>query len=197
MRYDYDELYRRVLEKRKSFTHFAVLILVGIAAALVVVALNISVEVSFGAIMLTLILCFSGYRLIVKFAPKTLFSKEITGENIKEHEADRTRVGALHRRNRTIMPNTGANRKAPIRRIIGTVYLKTDDGGIEIIEGLCESHMNFYSGGDVLFKPAGAKFPSVINRPTEVQPCPLCGEFNSSDKEKCRICALGIINDKL
>ncbi len=207
MTYDLFDLNLRVQRKQKSFLIRAfVLMLFSLLCVLLIIFLSIGeiIVISGVALFVTFLLCI---KLFEKFNPKVLFSKGIKGENLKEGEYEIMKRGSYTgngMRHKQVgshgampyAPNTRANRKAFHKNMhfSGEVYLKTDDGNIVLISGLYGSHLEIYEEGDILLKPAGAKFPIVVSRDAERQPCPLCGEINGGERKACANCGLKILD---
>ena len=128
-----------------------------------------------------------------KSEAKILLSRKITGKNIKEYEYGIQNDGQppIFRWSNT--PNTYANRKTHPRRLNGSVYLELDNGNVKEITGLYKSHIDIYEEGDILLKYAGTKYPVVLSRKIDIQPCPICGEVNDMSADACQSCGLGII----
>ncbi len=206
MTYDLNSLCLTVKKNKQGFlTKLFILISLAAICALLI-ALSCIGEViilSGGALFVILLLLL---KLLDKYNPKILFSGEIKGENIKESEYEIMKRGSYTgngMRHKQVgghgampyAPNTRANRKAFHKNMHfnGEIYLKSDDGGIHLLTGLYGSHLEIYEEGDVLLKPAGCKFPIVINRETERQPCPLCGEVNGEESAMCGGCGLKIL----
>jgi hypothetical protein len=211
MTYDLERLALKTRKNKTDFlTRFILLALSTLIFLLLAFLSNID-EVKFlsGASLFVILLLL--IRLFDKFNPKVLFSREIKGENIKEDENEIMRRGSYksgslpHRQvgSRTVGTRSGAAPIAPSTRankkrfhkdqhFSGEVYLRENDGNIALITGLYISQMEIYREGDILLKPAGCKFPIVISRDTERQPCPLCGEINGIERDACPLCGLEI-----
>ena len=131
-----------------------------------------------------------------KSEAKALLKGELKGKNIKELEYGIQNDGQppIYRRGNT--PHNMSNRKVHPRRLNGTVYLELENGDIKEITNLHKSHMDIYEEGDILLKLAGTKYPVVISRQIDKQPCPICGEVNDMSNDSCHGCGLGIIKDE-
>lgn len=213
MTYDLNHLRLIVQKKQKSFmTKLLILLSLVLICASLIIFIDIGevIILSGAAIFIIFLLLF---KLFDNYAPKVLFSKEIKGENLKESEYEimkrdsastqglkyrqvgsntvGTRSGAA-----PIVPSTRANRKAFHKNMhfSGEVYLKSDDGNIHLLTGLYGSHLEIYGEGDILLKPEGCKFPVVLSRETDRQPCPVCGEINGEEREMCSGCGLKILS---
>jgi hypothetical protein len=205
MKYDLDDLQRRIEAKRKKFLGSIALAAVFDVAA-VVAALFVP-ENKFivpAAIIILISWAFVG-GLVRKYAPSILFSREIEGENVKEHEYYAGIDGKPIRRRFANLPHNYSN-TSPAKRsaIRGIVYLRDKDGEIHRIGGLSATLMDLYEDGDILYKPSGAKYPQIISRTPKHQPCPLCGCLNSTESRargsislsECTSCRLTIIYKK-
>lgn len=168
-------------------------------AALVVMLLGINDTLTFLMIVLEFTSLAYIYLLFNRYSPFVLFSGEIKGKNIKEDEYLGRRGVSYHGRYKPRgthirLLNTGANRKRTNDSVIRSgVYLELDSGEIVCISDLYKSSTDLYEIGDLLVKYAGTKFPVVIGRNVERQPCPFCGEINSPNNNSCRECGLKII----
>ena len=193
MTYDIEQISISVDRKRKAFLQQAAVMLAVILCALAVIVTNFNNYATVTCIVIVIYIVFLFTKHCRKYDVKSLFSREIKGKNLKEHEYN-TYGKATHIAARRVnMPHTYANKKAPPLRLNGTVYLELEDGNIKSISGLYKSHMDIYEYGDVLIKYRGTKFPIVVSREATKQPCPICGEINDSSSERCRICGLRII----
>lgn len=194
MRYDLTRLAEIVRGRKNKFIRLASVEIIGILLS--ITAAVISPETFLvAAIIGAAILIFAIYSLTRKYRPEILFSPDLVGINLREHESGLGRDAStpiFHRRN---MPHTYANRKAPPRKIRGTVYIRLDNGDIRSIGGLTEAQMKIYEEGDLLTKPQGAAYPMVMDRRVAAQPCPLCGEINTAENSACRACGLPIIQN--
>ena len=193
MKYDVEKIEFTVRSNKESFIKRIALIYVLFAAAMTICILDFNDYATVSSIIFLLILIVCGKKVFKKYAPKTLFCREITGVNRKEYEyaiQSDTRVKVFSKGN---VPHTFANRKAAALRLNGTVYLELDDGSITSISGLYKSHMDIYEEGDTLIRYAGTKFPIVLSREVKNQPCPICGEVNDESMSECRGCGLTIV----
>ena len=196
MRYDPVEIARRVEARKKKF-----LTLSAIYLAVIIVAIAIPLIFGIRSLIvpgaaLAIIFIFVEAGLFKKFNVKILFSPEIKGVNIKEYEYSlvKGRGKPIHRRFANL-PHTYANAKEPPLRLGGTVYLRKEDGNIAEVEGLFKKHIDFYEDGDTLFKHKGAKYPEVISRETDEQPCPICGKINDAECRACAGCGLKTVEE--
>ena len=193
MRYDENEIQKRVKASKKSFLIKLSTILLIFSAAIILVFLDISNTVSFISGIAALILALLTYLLFESSKPKILFSRELRGENIKEHEYVAIKTPRLGIRARIVIPNTRANRRAAHPNIRANIYLRLDSGDVVILSMLNKAHADLYNEGDVLLKYEGTKYPIVISRNITRQPCPICGAVNEEDKNACCGCGLSII----
>ena len=198
MTYDVKELTETVKKRRKNFLIKLSVIIALATLSLVLIFLRLNDTLTFVLIVIEFILLFLLYRLYCKYSPSVLFSREIVGENIMEEEYIGSRQIKYHgsvrpKGSRIRLINTGANRKPRTDGSIRSkVYLKQDGGDVICLSDLYKSNTDVYEFGDRLIKYAGTKYPVVISRASDRQPCPLCGEINSSNDEKCRSCGLKI-----
>ena len=211
MTYDQAKLSVRIKKAKQDFFAKLSILLALLLSFILFMLLSDIGEVKIVSGVLIFVILLLLLRLFDKFDPKVLFSREIKGENIKESETEIMKRGSHKGGNigyrqvgsRTvgtrsgaapIAPSTRANRK-PFHKdqhFSGEVYLKEDNGSITLLTGLYMSQMEIYEEGDTLLKPAGCKFPIVISRETERQPCPLCGEINGDERDVCSQCGLEI-----
>ena len=196
MTYNLEEIATRVGVKRKSLIIKATVISSVMVVLLVIALINLGNTVTFLCSLtefpLIGILC----AVMKKSHARVIFSPEIVGKNIKEHEYGIQRDASIQVFRRGNMPHTYANRKPHPVRLNGTVFLETQNGNVTQISGLYKSHIDIYEEGDILMKPRGAKFPIVISRDAPKQPCPMCGEVNDGSEDSCRVCGLGIIKSQ-
>ncbi len=202
MTYNCDEIRKRVHEKRKKFILTLTISLLLMAAALVLIFLNISDALTGVCIVSEIVLLFVVYRIFEVQQAGIIFSKEIRGVNIKEDEyISRKATGpALKWRQvgapaspAPIAPNTGANKRRRPPNIRSKVYIQLENGDIATVSSLYKSHTALYEAGDILLKYPGTQFPIVISRSTDRQPCPICGEVNDNFKKACAQCGLSIV----
>ena len=200
MTYDFEMLMVRIEKKKKAFLTRLYTVIALIVLSLCVMVYHFDKTATFiaGAVIFTslLYMCFS----FMKHNPAVLFSKEIEGENVKEHEyIERVSQGLLKGTSRRPnLPHTYANRKSGVPRhlIRGTVYLRLANGDVTSWSGLYPKHMEIYEEGDTLYKPAGARFMIVTSREVKEQPCPLCGAINTKENKECHGCGLLIVHKK-
>lgn len=195
MHYNVNMIAEKVRIRKKKFLIRSAIFVSLLFACIAIMIFTDSDNLFFCSALAFAITVFLEFRTFKKFAPGVIFSREIKGENIKEHEISLSSAGGMRMSHRTVvMPNTSENRKPPRRRIRGSVYLKEENENIAEISNLSEQHMNFYEDGDILLKYAGTKFPIVISRPVDIQPCPICGRINRNTDNACRTCGLEITN---
>ena len=139
-------------------------------------------------------------RLFLRFRPKVIFSKELRGVNIKEHEfvtSNRRKSyayrgviigGAPNNFSGTV--NTSRRTKLPTHAI---VYLRLENGDVTYIEGLTSAQTDIYEIGDELFRYPGTKYPIIVGKEVKKQPCPICGTVNKETDTRCITCGLEII----
>ena len=190
--YDLEKIHILVSEKRKRAIVRMAAVFAIMVIGIIICAVNFNDTATligvlaqpFGVILL--------FWIFKRYNGKILFSKEIRGTNIKEHEYGIQGDGQPRIYRRGNMPHNFSNRKDPPRRINGNVYVRLDDGNVREISGVYKSHLDIYEDGDMLLKPAGTRFPVVINRAPHRQPCPICGEVNDMSENACRSCGLNI-----
>lgn len=196
--FDEKELALRIAKKRRSFLiEFIIDILVLIGGAVFLV-LDINNSLFFRGIIIIVFALLFLWRILDKYAPLVLFSREIKGKNIKENIYE-----VYVRRGVALAPKQAGMgyggrplshtrmAKASLR---SAVYLKLDNGDVKEIRNMRVEHIELYEDGDTLFKPAGAKFPMIAGRETERQVCPLCGTINAVKDGACLTCGLQMEN---
>ena len=196
MTYDMEKVKKRVRMRKKRFllraSIAAVIFLVGVAFLFVDEKKFI---VSGG--LLILLALFVIYKNVNKYLPKYLFSKEIIGVNIKEHEYvtlknSRTVGGGRSARLSRIVANSERRKREP--HTLALVYIRTENGDIKVLDGIDSRHVAIYEIGDTLKRYEGTRYPFVFGREVKLQPCPLCGEVNSCEQTKCKRCGLPVLN---
>ena len=202
MTYSKDEIREYVKKRRRGLIFAISVILCLMLTALVFILLNLNKTLTFILLISEPVLLLMCSLVIEKYSPHTLFSGEIVGTNVKEDEYTVTRksgpgmrykrVGAPSFGGPPIAPSTGANKRRTPPALRSAVYLRTESGSIVMVRGLYKSHADMYEDGDVLLKYAGTKYPIVISRDTDSQPCPICGEINREGGTHCTGCGLSI-----
>lgn len=204
--YDIVEVRARVQGLRRRF-----LLSVGIVAAmfvalLVLIFMHISDTVTVLSIIGEAALLLFGYVIVGKSEPRVIFGKEITGQNIKEEEyiASLPVGSSLGYRQvgsrgvpQPFAPNTRANKRRTPPNVRGEVYLRLDDGNIALVRGLGRAHIELYEDGDRLERLAGTRYPIIVGRSVNRQPCPICGEINDVTSDACHTCGLRIITEAI
>jgi len=197
--YDLNELRKRIATFRRAFLIIFCVLSLLMVGALVLIFLGINDTLTFSCIALEFVFLFLFYRLFCSYKPTVLFSREIRGENVMEDEYIGMRkinnFGGRYRGfgGKVRLYQTGANKKKLTSGSIRSkVYLRLDDGSVICISDLYKSNTDIYEEGDILIKYSGTKYPIVLSRSLERQPCPLCGEINGKSDAACRGCGLGI-----
>lgn len=196
--YDLEKLSWIIEARRKRFKLWLALFAVMLIAGAVLFIVGDDNIALYGIIVTVAALVLLG-DLWRRYSPTVLFSKEIRGINIKEHEYVESpkggytvRRGIAVRGGRTYSNSGNAKSRRPHVRS-AYVYVKLDDGDVRILDGLNSNHTDIYEIGDEILRPAGARYPIVLNRDVEKQPCPLCGRINAMDLDGCAFCGLSII----
>ncbi len=192
--YDEKEIEKRVFQKRKVFLIKLIIDLLLLIGGIVLLILDADNAMFFCGIVIIIFTLAYLSILCDKCRPITLFSREIKGENIKEHIYE-----VYVRRGFALAPKQAGmgyggrplshTRMAKLS-LRSAVYLKLDNGDIKEIRNMRVEHVELYEDGDALLKYAGAKYPVIINRESERQPCPLCGTINATKDEACLSCGL-------
>ena len=198
MRYDADDIKKRVQKKKDEFLArligYAVLALGAILAAVLIPERKFVVPAG----VIIVILIFAVSKAFKKYKPSILFSGEVSGVNIKEHEIMGVREGKPIYRRFPNTPHNYSNHKDgdyPKHKIRGSVYLQLDDGNIFEVANLNVSQLEFYEDGDKMVKPAGARFPQVVSRDVDRQICPICGRINRKGIDACPSCGLLVFKE--
>ena len=193
MNYDIAELSGRVRERREKFVRAVTLLSLTIVASTVIAILFPETTILFVCITLAVVLFAVLISTVRKFQPSVLFSKEISGINIKEHEY--VTIAQSHMRSSRYLGFYAGryNQTGSAKGVRALVYLKLSDGDVAVIDGLSKVHTDIYEDGDELLLPSGAKYPIVMNRTMKKQPCPICGTVNCDTDVRCRSCGLGIV----
>ena len=196
MTYDLAQLHSIIKKRRVGFLIRISVSLLLMAIACVLIFSDINDTLTFLMIVFEFIGVFYIYRIFVGYAHFVLFSREIRGENVLEDEYIGVRkinyFGRYHEFGGKVrLFHTGTNRKSVNADAIRTkVYLKEENGNVVCLSDLYKSSTDVYEIGDTLVKYAGTKFPVVVSRAVEKQPCPICGEINFLGAEECLACGL-------
>ncbi|MBR5140308.1 MAG: hypothetical protein IKV16_04555, partial [Clostridia bacterium] len=131
-----------------------------------------------------------------RYHPGIIFSKEVVGVNIHEHEFVVTNRRPTFSA-RIVMPKRDTSSFTGGRtRTKGTtsaiVYLKLDDGNVTFVDKLTNAQTDIYEIGDRLYRFAGTRCPVILNKEVEAMPCPICGTQNKHTEPKCITCGLSI-----
>lgn len=196
MKYDAEQISKRVEKKRRIFWQKTAFILSVMFILLVLSILNFSDYLTVLAAMIEFPMMLLLTAVIKKSDAKTLLGKEIRGINRKEYEYAIQSDNRVKAFSKGVVPHTFANIKAHALRLNGTVYLELENGDIKSVTGLYKSHMDIYEEGDTLVKYAGTRFPIVLDREVKKQPCPICGEINDESLNECKACGLMIVKNK-
>ncbi len=196
MNYSARDISEIVKRRKESFFIRLILSALLIIGAVTVIALFPETTVIFFAVTV-IILCIAFIiRTLLRYHPAVLFSKEITGVNVKEHEFAITNLRPTFSA-RVVMPRRktssftgGTKRTKPTTGAI--VYLRISDDDIAYIDGLTNAQTDIYEIGDTLYKYPGTKYPIIIGRKASSQPCPLCGTANRDSEPRCITCGLEI-----
>ena len=191
--YDSKEIEKLVNAKRKNFYIKASVILCAMIISFMISLIGLNDTITVLGIVAEFPMFYFLVKTWNKSEAKVLLKGEIKGKNIKEIEYGIQNDGQppIFRWSNT--PNTYVNRKTPPRRLNGNVYLELDNGSVKEISGLYKSHIDIYEEGDILLKYAGTKYPVVLSRKIDIQPCPICGEINDMSESDCKVCGLKIL----
>lgn len=202
--YDERDIRLRVSKRRQRFIIYLFIAVFIFASGIVLLALDLSDTFFFLGIIISLASLVYITKLFASFSPRTIFSSAIKGKNVKEDayiihvRSGAGGVGSVGIRSSQVgshSPTTVQNHTRTARsRVKASVYLMLDDGNVKEIRGLGKEHIELYADGDMLYKPCGTKYPVILNRYTERQPCPICGAINLTKDEECISCGLKILN---
>jgi len=197
--YDEKEVKKSVSKRKKLFIAYLIIALITLQSGALLLAFNINDGLFFLGITLILLPLIFIFNIFSSFSPNVLFSRAVKGKNIKEHVYEvYVRRGVALRPKQVGMPYGGqplSHTRMAKASLRSAVYLKLDNGNIKEIRGMRVEHVELFEDGDVLYKPAGAKYPVIISRPAERQPCPLCGTINPTSITACISCGLKMKNE--
>ena len=196
--YDLEKLSWIIADRRKRFKLWlALYVCIFIAGA--VLFFFEDKNVVFVGIILAVISIFLTVRLWRRYSASVLFSKEIRGVNIKEHEyVQSARGGYSVKRGfamRTVKTHSNSGNAKSKRPHVHAayIYVREENGNVVILDGLTSRQTDIYEIGDEVLRPSGARYPIVMSREPDRQPCPLCGRINGMDEESCPSCGLTIL----
>ena len=201
--YDLEKLSWIIDERRKKFKLW-ISLYAAIFVSGVIVFFAGGEDIALFGVIAVIAAIFLTVKLWRKYSPGVLFSAEIRGENVKEHEFVQSvrggysmKRGIATRLTVSTHSNSGsAKSKRPHVRS-AYVYVRLADGNVVILDGLTSLHTDIYEIGDEIMRPAGARYPIVLSRELEKQPCPLCGRINRMDSDECASCGLSIVKKKV
>ena len=156
MTYNESEIKRRIDGRRRDFIlKIIVWVLLDAAALTVAVILTEITPIFISAVTVIISVIFIT-KAVRRYHPMSLFSGEIKGINVKEHEFVQTNLRPTFSA-RIIMPRAktsgfAAQRtrtKAPTSAI---VYLKLENGNVTYIDRLTNAQTDIYEIGDTLYK---------------------------------------------
>ena len=194
MTYNKEDITKRVKKKQRDFITKAIISFLGIAASSAIAFIFSDVTVVFIGVVAVIGFCVYLFKTVKRYRPAIIFSKEITGINIKEHEfvvTNRRTTFSARRSFYRIRPKTftgGKTRTKPPTSAI--VYLKLPDGDVTFIDKLTNAQTDEYEIGDTLYKYPGTRYPIIVGRAVKAQPCPICGTANKASEERCITCGL-------
>ena len=200
MTYNESEIKERVGKRKKSFFLKALIPLCLILISALAMIIFPDVTLIFFAVAVIIASAVYLFKTLRRYEPRVLFSGEITGENIKEHEfvtTDRrlgfgARIVVKPKRIPTGSFAPKRSRTKPPTSAI--VYLRVEDGDVIYLDGLTGAQTDIYEIGDTLHKYAGTRFPVIVGREVDSQPCPICGTANKKIETRCITCGLDIID---
>ena len=195
MRYDTEQITAYVEQRRKEFKIITLTLGLVLVTAMILIGIfygNDNDIVFWSAISVVAVMLIF-YLSVGKYSPAVLFSPEIQGTSIKEHEYTVRTAKQVYSEGRATIFAYGRRRvRKASYSIASSVYLKLDDGNIKEISGLDKKHTDLYEIGDRLLKFAGTKYPIILDRQTKRQPCPICGTINEETDKNCKKCGINI-----
>ena len=196
MKYDLSQIELIVSERKRKFkTAIAIVALLFLVFSLMIALWHENNKIVFLCGLADILLIFAFVRVLSIFSPAILFSKEVRGENILEDEyvlLTRKRGFKLGKYSPLAIPTRRATSEGR-EKIRAGVYLRLENGDIYSIRDLSVAHTSLYEIGDILYKPAGVKYPIIEGKDVKAQPCPLCGQINNKGARECR-CGVNIFN---
>jgi hypothetical protein len=199
--YDLEKLSWRVESRRRKFKILAAVYSIAALIGLALCFINKN-QIRMWGFILLMAGVFLLIHLINKYSPSLLFSPDVNGISIKEHEYVAAKVARAPTGRVAIFRNSGggsnsgnAKAKRPHVRA-ATVYVRLEDGEVATFDGLTSIQTDIYEIGDELLRPSGARYPIILNRDAEKQPCPWCGRINVRESFECESCGLSIIPKK-
>lgn len=192
--YDENEISKRVAKRKRLFILSFIIDFLALVGGIVFLVLDLNSSLFFRGIIIIVFSLLFMWITCEKYSPKILFSRSVTGKNIKEHIYEvYVRRGVALRPKQVGMGYGGAPlshtrmAKASLR---SAVYLRLENKDIYEIRNMRVEHTELYEDGDTLYKPSGTKYPMIVGRETERQVCPICGTINIAKDEACINCGL-------
>ena len=198
MTYSAEEIKSFVKKRKKELLLRLLISLLILSTAVTTMLVFPDVTIVFFAVAVIIFSTVYIIKTIIKYEPRVLFSREIVGENIKEHEfvvTDRrlafgARIKAVAPRRKISTFTGGRVRTKPPTSAI--VYLKVEGGDVIYLDGLTNAQTDIYEIGDTLYKYAGTRYPIIVGKEVSAQPCPICGTANKLIETRCITCGLDI-----
>ena len=194
MTYNKDDIAKYVKKRRRDFIFKIVCSLLFVLISSLVIALFPEMTVIFVCVVIIIISVFYAIKTLKRYQPVLLFSEELQGENVKEHEfvVTNRRLSFGGRRSfsrfKPVAYSSQRSRTKPPTSAI--VYIKLPCGDVTYLDGLSGAQTDIYEIGDTLYKYPGTRYPIILNREVKAQPCPICGTANKASEEKCITCGL-------
>ena len=194
MTYNEAEITERIKRRKHSFFIKTLCPILFMLIAAIVIAVFPEMTTVFVCAVVIIISIFYLIKTVIKYQPLVLFSKELKGENVKEHEfvVTNRRLSFGGRRSFSRFkpvanPKARSRTKPPTSAV---VYLKLPCGDVTYLDGLTGAQTDIYEIGDTLYKYPGTRYPIIVGREVKAQPCPLCGTANKATEETCITCGL-------
>lgn len=177
IKYDIGELKCRVGARRLCFLALlCVGLLLIVAAAVIIVTLYadgawLLLGIAVGVVGFALVGV--PYRI---YRPAVLKSREYYATVTRKH----------------VFNSATDDRGGSIKAKYGVMILTDEGGKNHAVRGLTMEQLAAYREGDRVFHVGGTRFPIIIGREVDAQPCPICGTANSPSDDKCPRCRLDI-----
>ena len=198
MTYNESDIAKHVKRQKRDFFIKLISSLLLILLSALLIAFFPEVTLIFICAVLIIISIAYAVKTVIRYHPGVLFSGEIKGVNVKEHEfvvTNRRLSFGMRRSFSRIRPaNTASNKRRTKPPTSAIVYLRLKDGNVTYIDKLFNAQTDIYEIGDTLYKYPGTRFPIILNREVEAMPCPLCGTANKNTEPHCITCGLKIEN---
>lgn len=176
IKYDIGELKRRVGARRLCFILLLCAGLLMIAAAAVII---VNFYEDGGWLLLGVAVGVAGFALVG--VPYRIYRPAVLKSRTYYATVTRKHVFA-----------TADKQLKSAKAKYGVMILSDEGGKNHAARGLTMEQLSAYRDGDRVFHVGGTRFPIIIGREVEAQPCPICGTANRPTDDKCPHCRLDI-----